>query len=142
MNRTIILASTVLAIIVGLAYWLATEEQTKPPADGDALVAVLVPELPSKLTTGRDLFDVKCATCHGANAAGKNGKGPPLVHIIYEPNHHPNESFLLAAQNGARAHHWPFGNMPPIEDITESEIAEIIKYIRHLQRANGIGISQ
>jgi hypothetical protein len=39
---------------------------------------------------------------------------------------------------GVQAHHWRFGNMPPVEGITRAEVATIITYIRELQRANGI----
>ena len=48
-------------------------------------------------------------------------------------------AFVLAARNGVRAHHWPFGNMPPVEQpLTDGELAAIIAYVRELQRANGI----
>ena len=48
-------------------------------------------------------------------AAGHDGAGPPLVHKIYQPGHRSDMAFVLAAQNGVRAHHWPFGNRPPVE---------------------------
>jgi mono/diheme cytochrome c family protein len=83
-------------------------------------------------------FDANCASCHGANAAGQDGVAPPLVHIIYEPNHHGDASFLLAAKNGVRAHHWPFRDMPAVQNITDDSIALIVTYVRELQRANGI----
>ena len=69
---------------------------------------------------------------------GRRELPPPLVHKIYEPNHHGDLSFQLAAKNGVRAHHWPFGNMPPIEGVSENEVSEIIVYVRELQRANDI----
>lgn len=143
MNRSIIVKSTIVVTIVGLLVWVFFGKQVDTTAvNNAAIVSVIVPDLPSELQLGKDLFDTKCADCHGANAAGKNGKGPPLVHIIYEPNHHPDESFALAAKNGTQAHHWPFGNMPPVANISNSELVEIINYVRHLQRANGIGVTQ
>jgi len=66
------------------------------------------------------------------------GVAPPLVHKIYEPNHHGDMAFLMAARNGVRAHHWKFGNMPPVEGITDAEVITIVAYVRALQRANGI----
>lgn len=105
---------------------------------GAPLVNVTVPELTAAAQTGKTAFEANCAACHGANAAGQDGVAPPLVHIIYEPNHHGDASFLLAAKNGVRAHHWRFGNMPPVEGVTDEEIASIITYVRELQRANGI----
>jgi hypothetical protein len=39
---------------------------------------------------------------------------------------------------GVQSHHWRFGNMPSIEDLTRGDVKMIIAYIRELQRANGI----
>ncbi len=63
---------------------------------------------------------------------------PPLVHRIYAPRHHADFAFHLAVQNGVRAHHWGFGDMPPIPGLSRSEVSHIIDYIRALQRANGL----
>ncbi|MGR3582900.1 MAG: c-type cytochrome, partial [Pseudooceanicola nanhaiensis] len=43
-----------------------------------------------------------------------------------------------AVQNGVRAHHWKFGDMPPQTGLTPSDVANIVAYVRELQRANGI----
>ncbi|MEO1825019.1 MAG: cytochrome c, partial [Roseibacillus sp.] len=87
---------------------------------------------------GQRAFEAKCASCHGENAAGQNGVAPPLVHKIYEPNHHSDAAFLNAAQNGVQSHHWNFGNMPPVEGLTQGDVKMIAGYVRELQRANGI----
>jgi hypothetical protein len=58
--------------------------------------------------------------------------------VIYEPGHHGDESFQRAAAQGVRAHHWRFGNMPPVEGVTRSDVKMIISYVRDLQRATGI----
>jgi hypothetical protein len=47
-------------------------------------------------------------------------------------------AFVLAAQNGVRAHHWKFGNMPRIEGLTQGDVKMVVAYVRELQRANGI----
>ena len=86
---------------------------------------------------GKVAFEAKCAVCHGANAVGQDGVAPPLVHKIYEPSHHGDGSFLVAVRNGVRAHHWRFGNMPPVEGLTEGDVKMIVAYVRELQRANG-----
>jgi len=86
---------------------------------------------------GGSLFRQYCQTCHGPQASGSNF-GPPLVHASYKPNHHPDAAFYRAAQSGARAHHWKFGNMPPVAGIRTEEITQIIAYIRGLQREAGI----
>ncbi|MEQ8401586.1 MAG: c-type cytochrome [Roseitalea porphyridii] len=126
------LAAFVAAIVV----WRLTGQT--PEGDGAAMADVVVPNLSAQAALGKTLFDASCADCHGANAAGRDGVAPPLVHIIYEPSHHSDTSFHLAVQNGVRAHHWSFGDMPPVEGVGEADVTAIIAYIRELQRANGI----
>lgn len=111
-----------------------------PPSDGsDALVTITLPEtLSGNAEIGRGIFTNACAACHGENAVGRDGFGPPLIHRIYEPSHHGDEAFQIAAAQGVRAHHWQFGNMPAIEGMTRGDVAMVITYIREVQRANGI----
>ena len=104
-----------------------------------ALVTVTLPaSFTEQEQIGAGAYDAVCAVCHGLNGRGRDGVAPPLVHKIYEPSHHSDMAFVLAAQNGVRAHHWKFGNMPAVEGVTRSEILAIVTYIRALQRANGI----
>lgn len=113
--------------------------QAGPVASGPAMVTVKLPaELSERGQIGETAFNAKCAVCHGPAAEGQNGVAPPLVHRIYEPNHHSDIAFVLAAQNGVRSHHWTFGNMPPIEGLTKADVLNIATYIRELQRENGI----
>ncbi len=86
---------------------------------------------------GRVLYEKHCSSCHGPEGRGSD-KGPPLVHRIYRPKHHADITFHLAVRNGVRAHHWRFGNMPPIRDVDKNETEAIIRYIRGLQREAGI----
>lgn len=106
-------------------------------AASTSVSAIVVPVLTTEQETGRVLFDANCSACHGPNASGSD-QGPPLVHRIYEPSHHGDMAFVLAARQGVRAHHWRFGNMPAIDGVTEDEVVQITAYIRALQRANGI----
>ena len=142
----LIIVFGVLVIFGGLAYlmWptvdLSNEKVVvdKKVAEG-ALANVLLPDtLSQNAQIGKLGFEVKCVSCHGTNAAGQAGVAPPLVHIIYEPNHHGDESFQRAAALGVRAHHWSFGNMPAVEGLTRTDVKMIVAYIRELQRANGI----
>ena len=107
--------------------------------DGAPMVAVRLPAaLSAKARSGQEAFEANCAVCHGKNAAGQFGTAPPLVHAIYEPGHHGDESFQRAVALGAPAHHWGFGDMPPVEGLSRSDVDRIVAYIRELQRANGI----
>lgn len=145
---TVVLA---LSALVGLAVWqfYGSKEQPRghsmvPPdtsglGPGDAIAEVKVPSsFSDQAMLGKTAFEAKCADCHGQNAAGRNGKAPPLVHKIYEPSHHSDMAFILAAKNGVRAHHWRFGDMPPVEGLTQGDVKSIIHYVRELQRENGI----
>ncbi|AKI03123.1 Cytochrome C oxidase, cbb3-type, subunit III [Hoeflea sp. IMCC20628] len=133
--RTLVIAAVVVgsALFIGRALLAPT-----PTATGEAMASVVVPDLSPDAQAGEVLFNRSCATCHGVNAAGQDGVAPPLVHKIYEPNHHGDAAFHLAAKNGARAHHWQFGDMPPVEGITDPELEKVVGYVRELQRANGI----
>lgn len=65
-------------------------------------------------------------------------KGPPLIHQIYNPGHHSDQSIYNAMRNGVRQHHWPYGDMPKQEGIGFYEASAIVKFIREVQDANGI----
>jgi len=106
--------------------------------DNESIVDVSVPKLSEDEIKGEDLYNQYCISCHGLNASGKKGKGPPLIHKIYKPNHHNDMSFVSAIRYGVKSHHWPFGDMKPIPQITDKEAYKIIKYLRKLQRYNNI----
>ena len=86
---------------------------------------------------GAELFAVSCRQCHGTGLAGTN-RGPPLVHEIYRPGHHPDAAFITAVRIGVRRHHWDFGNMPPVPDLSDAELAAIIQFIREEQAQAGV----
>ncbi|MEX3313529.1 cytochrome c [Sulfitobacter sp. PS-8MA] len=135
-----IAALAAAAGVAGYIWWSSAEDQAVAPvAEGAAMVAVTPPEtLSDAAQLGARAFDAKCSACHGTNAAGRAGMGPPLIHKVYEPSHHGDGAFMVAAINGVRQHHWSFGNMPPVEGITPAEVKSIITYVREVQRANGI----
>ncbi len=88
---------------------------------------------PFQLALGKQLFEDNCSKCHGQWGNGTD-QGPPLTHRFYLPNHHGDEAIYRAAMNGVRAHHWNFGNMPPVEGITRRKLDRIVPYIRWLQK--------
>jgi len=122
----------IAVVIAGGVYWW--QNNAKPPKHG---IEVKIPALTAKAEIGGRLFARNCASCHGEYAAGSD-KGPPLIHKIYEPNHHGDGSFYRAALQGVRAHHWPYGDMPSVPGITQDEVANIIRFIREVQKYNGI----
>ncbi len=143
MKKTSILAAVL--IIVGFAFiaWQKTDQGWQNKSDAGmgntTLAEVLLPStLSDSAQIGKRAFEAKCVVCHGVNAAGQVGVAPPLVHKIYEPSHHGDESLQRAVSLGVRAHHWRFGNMPAVEGLTRGDVAMVAIYIRELQRANGI----
>ncbi len=89
------------------------------------------------ITQGKALFNSNCAKCHGYDGVGTD-KGPPFLNKIYKPSHHSDMSFQMAVMNGVRAHHWRFGNMPPVEGVGMAEMGMIIQYVRSIQKEAGI----
>jgi cytochrome c len=143
MKSLIAIAAVLVAGGVSYAMWSTASQtaatDTALSMEDGVLANVVLPEtLSPNAQIGKLGYEAKCAVCHGVNAAGQDGVAPPLVHIIYEPSHHGDASFQLAAATGVRRHHWPFGNMPPVEGVTTGDVTMIIAYIRELQRANGI----
>ncbi|MGB0661822.1 MAG: c-type cytochrome [Mangrovicoccus sp.] len=121
------IAVTAAALVLGIVL-----QPAEPEAPG-----ITMPDLSATALVGQTLFDENCAACHGAAGSGTD-QGPPLIHVIYEPSHHGDRAFLIAAQYGVRAHHWQFGNMPPVEGVTPEDVMQIVAYVREVQRANGI----
>ena len=107
--------------------------------EGTALFAIKTLESYSEnAQIGQRLFEAKYADCHGPNAVGQAGVAPPLIQVIYEPNHYSDESFQRPVALSVRAHHWKFGNMPAVAGRTRVEVKSIIAHVRELQRHNGI----
>lgn len=85
---------------------------------------------------GDGLYQANCAVCHGADLRGTD-RGPSLLSVVYEPSHHADAAFYLAVRNGTPQHHWHFGDMAPIEGLTDPEIEAIIAFVRENQRIKG-----
>ncbi len=132
MKRSILIFAITGVLAVGALFFAFSG-----PRDGSDSVAVKLPQLSTTARAGSLLFSENCADCHGENASGTEN-GPPLIHKYYEPNHHGDGAFYLAVRQGVRAHHWQFGNMPPVEGLEEEDIGHIVAFVREVQRANGI----
>lgn len=95
------------------------------------------PGLMPNPAAGKPLFEKYCASCHGVDLKGTD-KGPPFLHRVYVPSHHADAAFQLAAKNGVRAHHWKFGDMAPVKEVTPDDVVHITAYVRAMQRRVGI----
>jgi len=88
-------------------------------------------------TDGRSLYGQACSVCHGQALEGTNA-GPTFLNRVYAPGHHADISFMFAIERGVRAHHWNFGNMAPVEGLSQEQVLAIIAFIREQQRDAGI----
>ncbi|MDF0602771.1 cytochrome c [Psychromarinibacter sp. C21-152] len=124
-------AALALVIVTDATAYLLQERGFDAPRNASA------PATAATLAAGERAFEANCAACHGAQAGGTD-KGPPLVHRIYEPSHHADYAFRMAVRNGVRQHHWKFGDMPPVEGMTDEEVTRITAHVRALQQEAGI----
>ena len=85
---------------------------------------------------GAKVYAAKCASCHGDQLQGTD-KGPSHLSRIYEPSHHSDASFRQAITKGSPAHHWRFGDMPPVQGMSEADITAVIAFVRSQQQARG-----
>ncbi len=129
---TVQLKAGVIAAILGMI--LIAGPSTAKPLNPDS---IKTPKMNPSLNLGKMNYDALCASCHGKNAAGTE-QGPTFLHKVYHPGHHGDGAFYIAPKKGARAHHWAFGNMPPVDGITDGQIGKIVPYIRALQKENGV----
>lgn len=127
-RRCRLVAAAVIAIVT-----LAGCAGASDPASGDNPVL----EGAGDVALGADLYAANCAQCHGTDATGTD-QGPPFVHDVYVPSHHADGAFLLAVRNGVQPHHWDFGPMPPRPGLSDQDVADIVAYVRSVQRDAGL----
>ena len=130
LRQTLSMSLSVLGLMLGLSAMTGCDSSQPKSAVGGGTV-------PPELQVGEAKFNGHCSACHGPQATGTQ-QGPPLVHKIYEPNHHGDAAFLRAAEFGVKAHHWEFGNMPKIDAVTPGDVEQITRYVRWLQQQAGI----
>ena len=115
-------AAFALTVTLGaLAACGGSADQAAPGADGGQ---------------GAQLYEANCASCHGSDLRGTE-RGPSHLSIVYEPDHHNDDSFRSAIAQGAGAHHWNFGDMPSVGGLDDGEVDSIISFIRSEQRRQG-----
>ncbi len=116
--RTAIVAIAITVLLV------ACSQQESSSSEGDA-------------PSGADLYGQSCASCHGVDLRGTD-QGPPHLSQVYASSHHGDASFRTAIAQGSPAHHWDFGDMPPVDGLSDDEVDLIIEYIRDQQDIQGL----
>lgn len=100
------------------------------------------PENPQTIALGKKVYDVQCASCHGANLEGEEGYGQESVDgLLKAPPHdetghtwHHSNTYLIDSvrKGGARLQeNVGTSTMPAYENIlTPEEIGAVIAYIQ------------
>jgi len=120
-----------VAITIALGVLAAACSQS-----GDDATAGIPAQDPDLVASGEVLYQANCASCHGEDLRGTD-LGPSHLSIVYTPGHHGDFAFVLAARNGVRAHHWPFGDMEPVPGLSDEDLEAIVAYVRDQQRIHG-----
>jgi len=111
------------------------------PVEARALAATMdsiaAAGIPERFDEAQGTFEAACSSCHGKYGEGALA-GPPLVHETYRPAHHADAAFTLAVLRGVRAHHWRYGDMPPVRGVDQQEAEAVTAYVRWLQEQAGI----
>ena len=88
-KKNIIVILFIIFALFGAIFWfLGGKSPHMMEQPKQAMVDVKIPsQFSMRAKSGQQKFANNCQICHGKNAAGNEGAGPPLIHKIYEPNH-------------------------------------------------------
>ncbi|WP_319412159.1 cytochrome c [uncultured Cohaesibacter sp.] len=78
---------------------------------------------------GLKLYNANCLSCHGVGGRSTSF-GPALVNQIYYKGNLSDRAFSQAVIYGAPQRNWDYGPMDPVDGLTQTEIAQILAYIR------------
>lgn len=121
----------VVFMVAAFVFFGGSSTETGP----DAGTGIEVQD-PALVAAGDPIYQANCAKCHGADLRGTD-LGPSHLSVVYEPNHHGDIAFVLAARNGVQQHHWPFGDMLPVPGLSDADLEAIVAFVRENQRIFG-----
>ena len=125
----------VVLVVLGLGIGIVGWRTISPVIFGvdGGMRELIVPQLSAAARKGQRAFEENCISCHGKHAIGTD-QGPPLIHDYYNPGHHADGAFYLAAARGVVQHHWNFGDMKPVEGMTPKKMDRVVPYVRYYQK--------
>jgi mono/diheme cytochrome c family protein len=123
MRMALVVASAVVVAVV--AAGCGDGEATAPPVQGDA-------------AAGSIPYREYCAGCHGEDGRGA-AAGPGLLDARYALPGFDDQALVTAIVEGAPEREWDFGPMPRIRGLGQQELADLVAFVRELQRGAGIG---
>ena len=93
-------------------------------------------KVPAEFESGQNNFHRVCANCHGADALGKQTRAPGLIDPEYFSENFSDEEMYKQIIEGSDK------MRPQRSKVSDSEVAEIIKYLRYSQKAAGIIVEE
>jgi mono/diheme cytochrome c family protein len=99
---------------------------------------VSVPSVPGDVAAGAAVYERSCAGCHDAGAAGDGG-GVSLVDARFALPGFDDVAFVTAIVRGVSADGSEHGGMPRIRGLSEQDLADLLAFVRGLQRSAGLG---
>jgi mono/diheme cytochrome c family protein len=86
-------------------------------------------EVPETFQAGQKYFHKTCSNCHGSDAMGKKTPAPRLIDEDFLPQNFSDDDIRETIKNGT-------DKMPSQKNkVTDSEVTEIIKYLRYSQKS-------
>lgn len=122
-------------VVVVLVVVVSGGSAPQDPMTGSSEFDIAVQD-PVLVSEGDVLYQANCGACHGSDLRGTD-IGPSHLSILYNPDHHGDGAFVLAALNGVRSHHWNFGDMAPVPDLSQEDMDRIVAFVRENQRIEG-----
>jgi len=98
----------------------------------------IIPELSASAANGRVLINAQCAECHGVDGTGYSKKGPPMLHPRYREEVYPDHHFKRVLIEGRPQKNWRFGPMPAQPQLSDSDMNDIIAFVREVHDATGV----
>ena len=92
--------------------------------------------VPAEFKAGQNYYHRVCANCHGADALGKQTRAPGLIDPEYLSENFSDEEMYTQIIEGSDKMSSQRGK------VSDSEVAEIIKYLRYSQKAADIIIEE
>ena len=92
--------------------------------------------VPAEFKAGQNYYHRVCANCHGADALGKQTRAPGLIDAEYLSENFSDEEMYTQIIEGSDKMSSQRGK------VSDSEVAEIIKYLRYSQKAAGIIVEE
>ena len=122
-------------VIVVLVVVMGGGSAPQDPMTGSSEFGIPVQD-PVLVAEGDVLYQENCGACHGSDLRGTD-IGPSHLSVVYNPDHHGDAAFALAALNGVRSHHWDFGDMAPVPGLSQEDMDRIVAFVRENQRIEG-----